>query len=406
MFRKSLLSLALASSLLATGCGGGGGGSGSDDATTPTDTRSSVSGPLDAVQTPVSQQVISPLAAAAAGTPLAGVVQCVDRIVVGDVIDVGDTIANGLQAGAATSDVQTALTGTAAGVEAQLGDIATNLQGLLGALSGSGNCSAAAPSLGANPLAGGPLAPLGDAVAPVLAQIQTALNSGSSGSPPSLATLSGLYSQLAAAFQTGLAGLPTEAQTAPVLGPALDVVGQALTDIGLTISAASTAATTGNPAATSTALATTVDNLLSGLLLGVLPVSDIESASGQNGAISGPISTAIDQLRAALSSGLSSNDPTGLSTTLTSTITDAISELTNAPTSGDPTTLINMILDPIMAAISSGSTGGAVVPVTGTAELDAALASITDLLSGAGASDSPLAPLTDALATLLSLLGL
>lgn len=401
MFKKTLLSLALASSLFATGCGGGGGGSDSSSSgggSTPA--RSTVAGPLDAVQTPVSQQVIAPLTAATAGTPIAGVSECVNQLVVSDLLDTGDVIANGLQNGATSMDVQGAITGTAAGVQAQLLDVATNLQGLLTALAGGAGCNGSTTGIGtSNPLAGTPLAALGDQLEPVLAQIQAAA-AGGSASPASLGDLSGLYFQLDQALQSALGSIPPEAQGAPVVGGLISTLSDAFNNLGFTLAAASGAATSGDPTATQAALATTVNDLLSGVLLDVVPVNELEVASGQTGAISGPLQTAIDQLTAALQTGSVSGDPTGLSTTLTDTIATVLAPLTGAASGSDPTVVLTTLLDQFTAALG-GSAPGSIPTITGVPGFDTGLQQLTELLSGAGSMGNPLTSLVDTLTGLL-----
>lgn len=401
MLQKTLLALALATSVFAVGCGGGSSGSssGGSGGGGTTDSRSEVSGPLDAVQTPVSEQVIAPLADAAAGTPLEPVIACVDELVVSDTIDVLDVVANGLQDGAASADLEAALTGSAADLQAQLGDIVINLQGLIAALAGSGGCDGTGAGFSAGALDGTPLEPLGDALAPALALVEGDLDGGAL----SFGDLAGLYDLLNQALQSGLSQLPPEAQNAPVVGGALSLVGQALNDVGLTLDAASAALLTQDPAATAAALGTTLNNLLSGLLLDVVPINELEAAAGQDGALSDPIVQAIDTLTAALSGDVTEFDPTGLATLLEGGIGDVLAPLTDAASGSDPTVVLTELLAQITAVLDGGSTGGAVLPVTGVTELDTALAQIGELLSGAGAGGSLL---EDLVGTLTGLLGL
>ena len=76
-FNKGLLALTLSAGLVLTGCGGGsssnrgGPSSGGGGTEQPmTNGFSEVEGPLDAVQQPLSEQVLAPIVAGAAGTPL------------------------------------------------------------------------------------------------------------------------------------------------------------------------------------------------------------------------------------------------------------------------------------------------------------------------------------------------
>ena len=96
---KGLLALTFSASLALTGCGGGGGGGSSKSGNGGGDgggsneplttSYSEVEGPLDAVQQPLSEQVLAPIVAGAAGTPLEGPVSCVTSFVVTDVLEIG-----------------------------------------------------------------------------------------------------------------------------------------------------------------------------------------------------------------------------------------------------------------------------------------------------------------------------
>lgn len=394
MLKKSLIALALAGSVFAAGCGGG--SSSSSPSEPETTARNDVAGPLDAVQEPVSSQVIAPLASAAAGTPLQGVVECVDQVVVGDALDLVDSLAAQAQAGA------TSFTGAAANVQAELTDLVADLQSLLVTLAdpaATGCSGTAVPNLSVpstNPLAGTPLEAFGATVLSALSTAQAALSGGASA--PDLSALSGIIGQLSDAYQMALSNVPESASSAPIVGPALGLVGQALSDLDATVTAAANSG--GDPTATTAALAATLENLLTGLLLDVVPVNAIETASGQEGALSGPIQMAIDQLTGALSTGLGGAGGGDLVTTLTGEITTVLDTL-GAGAPSDPASLLQQILAPLTDAIQGGATGGVVVPVTGLDMLDTVLASLTELLAGAGAGGSPLAGLISTLQDLL-----
>lgn len=394
MLKKSLIALALAGSVFVVGCGGG--SSSSDPSEPATTARNDVAGPLDAVQEPVSSQVIAPLASAAANTPLQGVVECVDQVVVGDALDLIDSLAAQAQAGASN------FTGATANVQAELTDLVADLQSLLTSLADStaGGCSATTvPNLGlpgTNPLAGGPLEAFGATLLSALNTAQAALSGA--GATPDLSVLSGIVGQLSDAYQMALANVPESASSAPVVGAALGLVGQALVDLDATVTAA--ASSGGDPTATTAALAATLEHLLSGLLLDVVPVNAIEEASGQEGALSGPVQDAIDQLTSALSGGLGGAGGGDLVGTLTGAIATVLDTL-GAGSPGDPASLLQQILAPLTDAIQGGATGGAVVPVTGLEVLDTVLASLSELLAGAGSGASPLAGLISTLQDLL-----
>lgn len=408
MFRKSMLVLALAGTLGLVGCGGGGGGSdsgsgggsggggsspGGPPASTPTP-RSNVAGPLDTVQQPVSSMVIAPLAGAAAGTPLAAFVGCVDQVVVGDALDIVDTLAAQGTAGA------TNFAASAAAVQAELTDLVSDLQGLLTSLAGGPGCSGTTttPVGGANPLAGTPLESFGAILQSTLVQVQgqlTLLSGGSSA--PNLTTLAGLFDQVVAGYMLAASSIPPEVTAAPVVGPALGLVGQALVDLDATVTAAASA----DAGATAAALTATLENLLTGLLTDVLPITMLESQAGALGALSNPIQSGIDQLTAAFAGGLAVPDG-GLGGDLLAPLTNLLAPLLDPASVSDPTSILSDLLAQFTGAIGGGATGGAVTPLTGSLQIDTALASLTNLLDGAGTAGSPLAGL---LGTLTGLLG-
>ncbi|MGQ0528782.1 MAG: hypothetical protein ACT4PG_03005 [Panacagrimonas sp.] len=393
MFQKSWIALALASGVLLSACGGSSGGSsgGGNTPTGPT-ARSDVSGPLDAVQEPVSSQIIAPLADAAAGTPLEGVIACVDQVVVGDTLDIIDVLAAQADAGA------TGFNSAATVVQAEVSNLVADLQGLVTALAGGTGCSAttipAPGGFGTNPLAGTPLEDFGATLLSTLASVQAQLT-GAGGTTPSLSTLTGLVDQISAAYQQALAMVPAEATSAPVVGPALTLVGTALTDLDATVTAAASA----NPTATATAITTTVEHLISGLLIDVLPIGLLEDQAGGADVISGPITDVLDQISAALTGGFTAPGSNLGGNALTSLVDSLLAPLTGAASGGDPTVILTGLLAQVTAAL--GGAGGGSVPVIGPDALNEAVAQLTSLLTGASANDSPLAGLIDTLTGLL-----
>lgn len=294
--KNSLLTAgALALGTLLGACGGGSGDSAPASAQQGTETAKQA-GPLDAVQDPVSSQITGPLADAVAGTPLEAVVICVDRIVVTDTLDVVDGIAVALQAGGSGS---LSSLSARSNLQNQLLNTVVDLQGLLTTLAGDAQgCILNAAPAGGNPLAGTPLAAVGEALAPVLAQVYGSLPAPGS-TPLPLSTLVSLYSQLNSALQTAFAQLPQEVSGAPILGDALSSVQNAVTQTGLIVSTLPLA----NPALTQAVLASSLNSILHSVLLGVVPVTEIESQAGQTGTLSGPISDGIDALTAQLAGG-------------------------------------------------------------------------------------------------------
>lgn len=397
MFQKSLIALALAGTVVLAGCGGGGGDSAGSGTPSPT-ARNDVSGPLDPVQGSVSEQVLAPLATAAAGTPLQGVVTCVDQIVVSDTLDVVDFLSAQVDANALNPATSATV------VQAELTNLIADLQGLLTSLAGgTGACGATIPAPGGsttNPLAGTPLAPFGDQLLATLGEVQGQLSAGGSGTP-SLATLSGLITQLSAGYATALAMLPTEATAAPVLGPSLSLIGTALSDLNTTVAQASAMNATG----TATAITNTVTHLLDGLLLGVLPIGELEAASGTDGALSGPIADALAQLTAALAGGFAAPGSDLGGTALTQELTDLLAPLME-PTAGGGPDVLTTLLAQINAVLPAGSTGALPVPDVGPLALDNALAQLSTLLGTAGTAGGPLDPLISTLTDLLGMLGL
>ena len=387
MLKKTFMALAVAGTLAVAGCGGGGGGGGSDSGGPSTQTRNDVVGPLDGLQGGLSGEILAPLGTAVAGTPLAGVVDCLDQAVVSDILDITDAIVLGVRPGSANPAAQ--LTATAAQVQAEASDLVADLQGLVLSLAGSSGCTAnaLAQTASGNPLAGTQLAALGSQLLPVLNSVQAQLSSPSN--PLSLGQISGLLGLVTQAFNGATGLIPPEADNAPVVGGVFDVLSQALTDVQLTVAAAGT----GNPTTAAAQVTTTVQNLLDGLLTDVIPIGLIENTSGQPGVVSGPIQDAINQLTSVLGGGLGSLSPTALA----SALQDPTSLLLN-PLQND---VLTLILGPIQQAIAGGGLGGGSIPLLTGTPLDGVLATLTGVLSGGAGGD----PLTSLLGSLLGGLG-
>jgi len=423
---------ALAAATLALGaCSAGGGsddtpGGNNDGGGNTTAERYAVEGPLDPVQSQLSTGVFDALAGPLAGTPLAPVLTCADFIVTGDIVDILDTLAVAAQTG--TTDPaagQAAFTGAADSLNSSGTQLAADLQGLLTALAGSGSCGAdgapSTPPTGDNPLAGTPLAPLGAALAPVLAQLAGAGGGGGGGGDDAnLTSVANLYSALNDAFQSGYSQLPAEAVDSPVVGALLQTLSTALNDLDAT----TTVLGSYNGPATATAVSTTLDHLLVNVLTKVVPVTTLEDQSGQGPVLSGPITDGVHQLTTALDGALGQVttpvedalagplaallDPieNQVLAPLLGPIADAISGGGTAPDGtnpfeGTPLAPLGDVLGQITGALSGGGgTGG----TTGT-PLDVILDPIVDAISAGGGScpvaDTPLAPLC----TLLGALG-
>ena len=391
IIKKFLLSGAIAACVIAAGCGGSsgssdssssssggtsssssGGSSGGSSSGGATGNTVSVAGPLDTVQTTLSGSVLSPLEQATTGTPLKGVLVCTDDVVNQNTLDVVDTILNALQnpASAASAPPQ---------IQALLLEMANNLGGLLNSLAGKGGCGSASGSSsssgggstvpGTNPLAGTPLAPLGDALLPILQKIQQQLGAGSS-SGNGLADLASLVDQLNTAFQTGLAQVPASAFSQPIVGGVLTTLKVTVSNLAAVVDALATS----NGAAFQSATQALLDNLLVNLLTQVVPTSFIETKAGKPGTITGPIDTAAATFSAAVANALTQGEQQLLAALSSSQLAPVVNPVLN--------TLLPAILGPITQALAgaggSSSSGGG---VTGT-PLDALLGPLTTVLTG------------------------
>lgn len=308
LLNKGLLALTLSAGLVLTGCGGssssGGGGSssggGSDEPMTSG--YSEVEGPLDAVQQPLSEQVLAPIVAGAAGTPLEGPVSCVTSFVVTDVLDVLDSLLVNLDPATLQSDPTALFTDSAETFQATITELASDLPVALASLAGeecAGSSDGGDGGDSTDPLdalAGTPLAPLAEALAPVL----ELADGGGSGEPP---TPSVLLEQLSTAFSEGLATIlaqaPSEIGGAPVLGGLLTTLDQTLVDL----TATAVALEDQEIDAASAAVSMTLENLLNGLLIDVIPVGFIEDQSGQGPVVSSQIEAATAALAGLLGGG-------------------------------------------------------------------------------------------------------
>ncbi|MDF1693180.1 MAG: hypothetical protein P1U47_12440 [Zhongshania sp.] len=430
---KTLLAVGFSASLALTGCGSSSSSSNKPSNNTPpaeeqeqeqpvTSSYSEVDGPLDAVQQPLSEQVITPLASAAAGTPLEGAINCVGGFVVTDVLDILDSILVHVDP-ASLQDPAALLTDSDTGLQAAVTELAADLPAALASLTGASCTSGSGGESGSNPLAGTPLAPLGDALAPVLA----GANGGGSGVPLSAAVL---IQQLSTAFSEGLASVVAQDPSgqvagAPVLGGLLVTLDEALSDLAITVAALESM----DSDLTAAAVSSTLDNLLNNVLLKVVPILFIEEQADQGPVISSQIEAAVAALTGLLGgdlSGLTEGDFTalfsggseGLFAPLTdsllggllSTIVDALgggSDSGDGGTTGTTGTPLDAVLDPlapIQAALSSQGGEG----LTGT-PLDILLVPVTSALAGGGAcplAATPLAVTCSLVSDLLAILTL
>ena len=373
-----LLGLSLAAAVFAAGCGGG--GSSADNPTTPEPpvtpeppTTGKVAGPLDAVQTPLSETVLGQLAGAVADTPLAPVIASADQIVVQDLLDIVDAVALGLQQ-AATTGNPAALADSAPQVQAQVMQMVTHLRGLLDALAaGTGGTG----GIGSNPLAGTPLAPLGDALTPVLAQIGALGTGGSSGTDLNLTQLAYVVSLLNNHLQTGLSQIPAEARNAPVVGAVFTTLSTSLTDVTGLLAAASTY----NATTTTARVQTTVNNLLTNVLTGIVPVHFLEQQTGNPGVLSSQIEAGIAQVSAVLGENLG--------VVLTPVLEDLLGGALSPLLDPIENQVLPAVLTPIIDALSGGLPGVGGSGFGGT-QLGGLLGLVTDALAS-----TPLGDLVD-----------
>jgi hypothetical protein len=388
MFKQWLLAGTLAASVVAAGCGGGSSdssGSGSSSGSNP-GAAVTVSGPLDGVQTTVSNDALGLLEQASAGTPLQGVLVCTDDLANHNTLDILDSLLNAAQNPSSASST------TPAQVQALLKEMASNLTGLLNALAGKGGCGQANTAPVTNPLAGTPLAPLGDALLPVLQKIQAQLASGST-SGNGLDSLASLVAQLNTAFQTGLAQVPSSASSQPVVGGVLLTLKDALNNLSSLTSAFASNNTSGFQSATQSLL----DKLLVDLLTQVVPVTTIENKAGKPGAISGPISTAAATFASNVANALTQGE---------AALQSALSNSQLAPVMDLVNKLLPAILDPITKALAgagSGSSSGSGPTGTPLDAVLAALQSVLGAITGASGGSCALANIP-VLSTLCKLL--
>lgn len=382
--------IGVSAALLLTACGGGGGGGSSSGGRDEPSTYQGVEGPLDALQEPLSEQVLGQLAAAAAGTPLEGAVQCVDQVVVQDTVDILDSVLAAVNE-ESINDPQQAFTDAATHVQLALNELLADLPGLLTSLVGQGDCTgpSGAPS-GSNPLAGTPLAALGDALAPLLAA--GGGGGGGDGQTLDLTALQAITGQLASAFNEGLSNLPAEVSDAPVLGGLLTTLQTTFNDLDTTI----VALDEGSGAATAAAVAVTLDNLLGNVLTEVVPVKLIEEQAGRPGVVSSQVEAGIAQVTSGLSNGLGAV----LDPAFGAVFGGALDPLVGG---------VNTLLTPLGDAISGGlSSGGGATGPTGTpldallGPLEGVLASLTGGAGGDGLTGTPLDLLLDPIASALS----
>ncbi|WP_374972252.1 hypothetical protein [Spongiibacter marinus] len=397
------------------GSDGGGSGSGSDnggsnDGGDETSRYQGVEGPLDVIQQPLSEQVFGGLASAAEGTPLEASISCLDQVVAQDTVDILDAVLAAVNPESA-ADPQQAFAAAAENVQLASNELLADLPGLLMSLAGQGDCDGSASPGGDNPLAGTPLAPLGEALAPLL----NAGGGGSADGDLDLTALTILTGQLSDAFEEGLSNLPAEVMSAPVLGGALTTLSVTFADLDNTV----VALDSGNGVLTAFRVSQTVEHLLKNVLTGIVPVTFIEEQAGQQGVVSDQINSGVEALSSQLLGGLAVVlAPTfdqlfggaaaqlfaGVNTILTP-LGEVLSDSVNGGGSGaGPTgTPLDALLAPLESLAAALQGGGSDGGLTGT-PLDLLLDPIASALSGGGCplEGTPLAVLCSAVDQLQS----
>ncbi len=331
-----------------------------------------VEGPLDPIQDALMGTVISGEIAVALPVPLGPATACLGDAL-NRLVDGPDALLlalTGLPSGADPVGVlQAAGDQLAFSVE----DFAAETQAALMVLGGQlDDCGGPRLPVAGNPLAGTPLEPVGASLENVLAALRGQGSDDDENLGPLVDALAPALAELAGAF--GM--LPPEVKDAPVLGGLLGALETAVADLALTMPAVGAYDAMGTQAGVESLL----NNLLANVLLGVLPVSEIDEATGQD--FSGQIQAGIDEATAALGDGL------GL------LITPLFDELLNGalepvldPVEGLLAELLNPSglaagnpLDGLLSDLAGNGTG---------TPLDALLA-----LLAAGASGHPLSDLT------------
>lgn len=375
------LASAIGAGILLTACGGGGssGGAAPQTQTPNPDNNAPVvqnvapvqvkraQGSLDPVQDQVSEKIFGALINTAADTPLEGILNCANQTLTFSLLDVADTMLTQLQ-GVAQSSGGMPMQPDPQMLQDNLIALTANISGLLESLAGkSVDCSDAVFSLqslsaGNNPLEGTPLAPLGAALAPVLAQVADALIAANqSGDDLQLTTVSSLVEQINHAVQLGLSQIPEQAYEAPVIGGVLGTIATALNDASQLINAVGVYDAEGATASVQTLL----DNTLNNVLVNVLPVRILEDQAGVGSVLSGPI---------------------------TQTVSQVSSQLTG---------IIGMVATPVLSQLQNGALSQILDPIE-NALLPAILNPLADGLVGFTNADSatlsnPLAPITTVL---------
>jgi hypothetical protein len=256
----------------------------------PTASTGKVAGPLDPVQDEVVIGIIGIEIASQLPDPLDVTVACAASAL-NYLVDGPDAILAAASGLSDTQDPFAAFNSAQAQLQTSLELFAAQLQASLLSLADRGACdpasAPAAASVG-NPFIGTPL----EAVGVQLLALSAALSD--SESDPNLTSVTSTLAPILAQLSAALAALPADLQNAPAIGGMINTLAIATADVSNLLphvgnyDGANTAAEAAN----------LVNNLLSNVMLGVLPVSDIDAASGQN--FAGEIQNGINALSAQL----------------------------------------------------------------------------------------------------------
>lgn len=345
--------IALCTTALAALLGACSGGSTPVDLDLPTGpVVETVSGPLDEVQSALSDQVLAPMSTAARDTPLGPVIDCLDQAVVQHAMDLLDAAAAGIGDPAAAQEA-------AAALQTQLLGMAEDLETLVYALGGYADCSGAPVRLGpGNPLAATALAALGDVMLPAMQNAARTLASGEL-SPDGLQQVA---TQMQLAIQAAAGQVAASAGSAPpvsgILTAAMTGVGTAVTVLG---------ALRNDPQALPQAIAGGAQDIAEVIVTRVVPVLDLQQLAGGGDAVAGlqaGVAAFGEALAAALSGG-PAPDPGLLSgfvdpaAAVAGQIAAALPEaLSGLQPSADPAAFLTDAVLPAVASVLAGLVGG------------------------------------------------
>lgn len=364
--------IALASSTMLVACGADSGieTASRNDSSDPVSKQ--VTGPLDPVQEMLVQELLIDQLGGAMPTPMNTATNCL-ATALNSLLDGPDSLMLALTSVGEGADPVSSFQGSSEQLQASLNQFSGQMQAGLGMLTGTPTpCDVAGGNTVS--LSGTPLEPAGEA----LEQLQAALAGGDNDDQD----LKPVTDALAPALQelsTALSQLPSELTGAPVLGGIFLGLETAISDLGVLLPAVGSY----DPAGTQAGMEVLLNNLMGNLLLNTLPVSEIDDLTGQD--FSGQIQDGIDQATAAFGSGVGQ------------LITPIFNEALNGA--------LEPVLDPVEGLLAQllgelGNPGANPLDgLLGTLARDGKASPLDALLLMliAGAGDSPLGDITDAL---------